>query len=45
MWEDGGEEQLALFERNGFTAQKRSELVDKTRVSLEKSKVFLSLLG
>jgi putative nucleotidyltransferase with HDIG domain len=45
IWEDGGEEHLAVFERNGFTAQKRVELVDKTRVALEKSKVFLSLLG
>lgn len=42
--EDGSAEELALFERNGYTAAKRTALCDRTRQQLEKSKVFLSLL-
>jgi putative nucleotidyltransferase with HDIG domain len=43
--EDGGDEQLSLFDRNGFSAEKRQQLVDRTRTQLEKSKIFLSLVG
>jgi len=35
----------ALFERNGLTATQRDALCDRTRAQLERSKVFLSLLG
>lgn len=43
--EDGGDEHLAVFERNGFTAERQQALADRTRSALEKSKVFLSLIA
>ncbi len=41
---EDGETGNELFERNGFTAEQQNALCDRTKVQLEKSKVFLSLL-
>lgn len=43
--EDGDRHTTSLFERNGFTHTQIQALVDKTKTQLERSKVFLSLLG
>jgi len=42
---DDGEDGHDLFERNGLSAQQRVALCDRTKRALEKSKIFLSLLG
>ncbi len=41
---EDGEIETDLFERNGLTIVQRTALCDRTKVQLEKSKVFLSLL-
>ncbi|MCX5745819.1 MAG: HDOD domain-containing protein [Proteobacteria bacterium] len=42
--EDGDSARPDLFERNGFTARQLTALRDRTKVELERSKVFLQLL-
>jgi putative nucleotidyltransferase with HDIG domain len=43
--EDGEREVTELFARNGLSAAQRDALCDRTRSKLERSKVFLSLVG
>lgn len=43
--EDGEREVGELFARNGLSASQREALCDRTRARLDRSKVFLSLVG
>ena len=43
--EDGEREVTELFARNGLSQAQRDTLCDRTRQKLERSKVFLSLVG
>lgn len=43
--EDGDLARPALFDRNGYTETQLTKLHDRTKAELERSKVFLSLLG
>lgn len=43
--EDGEREVTELFARNGLSQVQRDALCDRTRAKLERSKVFLSLVG
>jgi putative nucleotidyltransferase with HDIG domain len=43
--EDGDAEATELFQRNGLADSQREALCDRTKKQLERSKVFLSLLG
>jgi putative nucleotidyltransferase with HDIG domain len=43
--EDGEREITELFARNGLSLAQRDALCDRTRTKLERSKVFLSLVG
>ena len=43
--EDGDNVIPELFQRNGLADSQRTALCDRTRRQLERSKVFLSLLG
>lgn len=42
--EDGDQQASVLFERNGLSEAQQTALCDRTKVQLERSKVFLSLL-
>jgi putative nucleotidyltransferase with HDIG domain len=42
--EDGDAAQPLLFERNGFTDTQLTKLRDRTKLELERSKIFLSIL-
>jgi putative nucleotidyltransferase with HDIG domain len=44
LGEDGHSDSSAMFERNGLGKTQQTALCDRTKQSLEKSKVFLSLL-
>jgi putative nucleotidyltransferase with HDIG domain len=43
--EDGERDAVDLFNRNGLSERQRDALCDRTRVRLDRSKVFLSLVG
>jgi putative nucleotidyltransferase with HDIG domain len=43
--EDGERDAAALLARNGLSAAQRDALCDRTKVRLDRSKVFLSLVG
>jgi len=45
LGEDGDNDIPEMFARNGFTELQRTQLCDRTRRQLERSKVFLSLVG